>query len=154
MFSKITKLSSNGAVVDINAAVYVFHERPIEGTRMMRATTAALLLDTGELFIGCACASEGDQFERSKGRSLALVEAEAKLVRWLRKSQRIKPDQILAVKPDYPDKTTWHEVNGEVQKECLYFLIDRFRLLLFKRYAIIASLNDELDKIYAGVMSA
>lgn len=150
MFNKITKLSSNGAVVDINAAVYVFHERPIEGVRMMRATTAALLLETGELFIGCACASEGDQFERSKGRSLALQEAEAKLLRWLRKSQRIKPDSVLRTDPDWIDEATgtkgFTTLNLRVREECLYFLVERFRLILSERSAIIDRLNLEFAK--------
>ena len=49
--------------IDVEAALYVFHDPPVEGKRMMRATTAAYLLPTGELFIGCSCASEGDASE-------------------------------------------------------------------------------------------
>jgi|ERR1051326_1827751 hypothetical protein len=147
MFNKLTGLTSNDAVVDINAAIYVFHEKPIEGQRMMRATTAAYLLDTGQLFIGCSCASEGDQFTREKGRSQALAEAEAKLLKWLRKSPKAMPDQILATNDT--DDADRKRINKHVQEECLRFLIDRFRLILMQRYAIINLLSSELEEAWA-----
>lgn len=145
MFQKITKLTSSEAVVDINAAIYVFHEPPIEGQKLMRATTAAYLLASGELFVGCSCASEGDQFERAKGRTLALEESEAKLLRWLRKGKQT-PDAILKVDPDAEGTNSYQATNRMVMYECLAFVHERFRLILAKRSDIIKRLSDEMDQ--------
>lgn len=143
MFNHIKKLTTSKAVVDIEAAIYVFHEPPIEGQRMMRATAAAYLLRTGELFVGCSCASEGDQFTREKGRAQALAESEAKLLKWLHKSPKIMPDAIIKIE-DNTDGIFTRE-NKTVMFECLQYVLERFRLILASRYAIIQELNKELD---------
>src|SRR6266699_1432007 len=134
--------------IGVEVAEYVFHDPPVDGKRMMRATTAGYLLSTGELFIGCSCASEGDQFTRAQGRQQATAAAMEKLINWKR-GGKCEPDAKIfvgAIEDGSPQEIDPKEINKDVYLNCLEYQVETFRLILFDRHAIIESLSLSLAR--------
>jgi hypothetical protein len=117
--------------VEANANEYVFHEPHLDGPRKVRATNAAILLETGQLFIGCSVCSESDQFTRAEGGGKALAYASAKAAHFLKNGKRI-PDGLLNVEREPP------QIFRDVRELCIQYQIDKFRDMLYDRSLLIA----------------
>ncbi len=127
----------------VKAATFIFRDPPLDGTRMVRSTLAAILLEDGRLFIGCSTCSESDQFTKVVGREKALAIALAKASKGVGGST-IMPDAIIrssVLEDKFGDTSA---INNWVKVECLWYQLEEYRRILYARHVLLEAANEML----------
>lgn len=132
----------------VKGVEYIFRDPPLDGPRMARATNAAILLEDGRLFIGCAVCAESEQFFKDKGREIALAEARAKTSKGVGGGV-VMPDAILNLEIDVENFDEMAggnsaRINQTVKMECLYYQLEKFRTILYNRHVLLEAADELL----------